>query len=283
MSTSNPYLNQPVEVSIETFTLCNARCTFCPYPTLDRRNTMMPDALLERLLGEMQSFEYPFTFSPFKVNEPFLDARLIPYLISINKFVPLAQLRLFTNGSPLTQTLIHEIASLNYVEHLWISLNSHDAREYKEIMGLNFDHTARNLDNLHAAKTCGDFPHTVILSKVTSQLSSGVMGPEPAFVQYCAQRWPRFGVHIIKQDSWLGYVAPASPEIPDTPCARWFELSILSTGVVSLCCMDGKGEFPIGDINKQSMLDVYNNVHYRERRERLLSRRGIHPCSTCSY
>lgn len=278
MSVHN-YIDQPWEISLETLTLCNARCTFCPYPTLDRKGTAMDLKLMYRLLDEMATFAHPFVISPFKVNEPFLDRRrLFPYLQKINACIPLAQLRLFTNGSTLTELMLDSIQELNNVLHLWVSLNSHDSGEYEKIMGIDFDLTAKRLDELHRRAFVGEFTHPVMLSKVTDSLTG-----EEAFLDYCNTRWPLFTRQIIKQDSWLGYVAPLHPSIPDTPCSRWFELSILSTGVVSLCCMDGKGEFPIGNVHDQTLLEVYNQPGYRQRRATLQSRLSVHPCNTCSY
>ena len=67
------------------------------------------------------------------------------------------------------------------------------------------------------------------------------------------------------------------------PCGRWYELSIMANGVVSLCCQDGEGQFPIGDVNKQTLLEVYNHPFYRERREKNLSRLEVEVCNTCTY
>lgn len=273
------YVDQPWEISIETLTMCNASCTFCPYPTLERKGTVMDLKLMYRLLDEMAAFRHPFVLSPFKVNEPFLDrARLFPYLKETNSRVPLASLRLFTNGSTLTEMMLDRIQELQNVLHLWVSLNSHKPEEYKKIMGLDFYQTAKRLDELHRRVFVGEFTHPVMLSKVTESLTG-----EDSFLDYCNTRWPLFTRQIIKQDSWLGYVAPLHPDIPDTPCVRWFELSILSTGIVSLCCMDGKGEFPIGNVHDQTLLEVYNQPWYHQRRATLQSRLSVHPCKTCSY
>lgn len=272
------YLDQPYEVSLETLALCNAKCTFCPYETLARKGEEMPSELIHRLIEEMASFEIPFYISPFKVNEPFLDKRLIGICSMINRCVPRARIRLFSNGSPLTEAKLLEINRLNNIEHLWISLNATDASEYQRIMGLVFDRTARRLDDLHRLFANGYFRHPVVLSKVSTTPRE-----EIKFAEYCADRWPNFSLSIIKQDGWLGYVPPSNPAIPDTPCVRWFELSILATGTASLCCMDGKGEFPIGDVKKQSLLEIYNSPHWRQRRLELWSRQKIYPCSTCTY
>ena len=267
----NDFLDYPIEVAIETLALCNARCTFCPYPTLERKGDRMPDELLDRLVGEIISWQRPMYFSPFKVNEPLLDKRTITICERINRESPDVVLRIFSNGSALTPDKVEQIAGLKKVAHLWISLNSHIPEEYERVMGLKFEQTAKRLDYLHSR----DFPHNVVLSTVGY--------PNEAFRFYCWQRWPKFESVAIKRDSWLGYVDAQKTEIPDTPCSRWFELSVTSTGKVSLCCMDSEAKFSIGDAANDSLLDIYNAPHWRERREKLLSRREVHPCSTCTY
>lgn len=264
------YLNQPREVSIETQAFCNARCTFCPYPTLERIGERMADETISRLIEEMATFRVPFFFSPFKVNEPLLDKRLVPICEAVNDRCPNAALRIFTNGSALTDANAEGIGRLRNVAHLWVSLNSHKPDEYEALMGLPFERTAARLDALHASR----FPHPVMLSCVGY--------PNEDFRRYCFDRWPNFDSMALQRGGWLGAIDPDRDTIPDTPCARWFELSIMATGVVSLCCMDGSGQYAIGDITKQTMREVYNAPHWRERREQMLSRRAVHPCNTCT-
>lgn len=267
------YLDFPIEVSIESLALCNARCTFCPYPTLDRKGERMPDELLDRLIGELVSWQRPMYFSPFKVNEPLLDKRTIGVCERINRESPTVVLRMFTNGAALTPDKIEQVARLKNVAHLWVSLNSHIPEEYERVMGLKFEQTAKRLDYLHEHRQ--SFPHNIVLSTVGY--------PNEDFRYYCWERWPLFESVAIKRDAWLGYVDAQNKAIPDTPCSRWFELSIMANGKVALCCMDGEGAFSIGDVTTNTMLDVYNAPHWRDRREKLVSRRTIHPCATCSY
>lgn len=231
----------------------------------------MPDELIHRLIDEMAGFELPFYFSPFKVNEPFLDSRLIDICQRVNERVPQAVLRLFSNGSPLTQKKLADVARLQNVVHLWVSLNSCDPTEYHELMGLDFNQTASRLDGLHGM----DFPHPVMVSKVSGK-------NDAFFAQYIAMRWPKFRPVIIRRDGWLGFVDPSHPAIPDKPCGRWWELSIVASGKVSLCCMDGKAEFPIGDVRDASLLEIYNSPLWRGYRESV-TRSSLHPCSTCTY
>lgn len=268
------YLDQPHEISLETLALCNAACTFCPYPTLERKGERMSDELIDKVIGEMAAFTKGFYFSPFKVNEPLLDKRTIPLCERVNREVPNAVLRIFTNGSALTPDKVEAIARLQRVTHLWISLNSHIPEEYERLMAMPFERTAKRLDYLHEQ----DFPHPVVLSAVGF--------PNEPFRRYCYERWPKFQSLAIKKDAWLGYTDPMYSEVPDTPCGRWFELSITSTGVVSHCCMDGSAAYPVGDINTNTLLEIYNAPFWRERREQMVSRKQLDarsPCARCSY
>ena len=261
---------QPAEVSIETQALCNARCTFCPYPTLDRIGTKMPDVLIDRLIDEMAAFPKPVYFSPFKVNEPFLDKRLLPICRRFNRLAPKSGLRLFSNGSALTDGNIEGVAGLYNVVHLWISLNTHRPAEYEQVMGLDFEQTTRRLDRLHEYA----FPHPVMISRV---------GPDADFAKYVKWRWPKFSVSIIKRDSWIDFTTGTTDVVPDTDCPRWWELNITATGKAALCCMDGEGRYGFGDVNTQSLLEIYNHPTLKAWRSGMSRKSAGSPCSACTY
>ncbi len=273
------YARQPFEVSIETLALCNAACTFCPYPTLERQGRKLSMDLITHLIGQMKQWTEPFYVSPFKVNEPLLDNRLPEICAGIEAELPLATLRLFTNGQPLTETHLAWIAQLKRLDGLWISLNSCDPQEYGDLMKLSYELTARRLDALHAAIDRGTFPHNVTVSRVAQDDAQSNM----AFMRSVARRWPRFLPVLIKRDGWLGYVPPSSSRIPQAPCARWWELNITAEARAVLCCMDGKGEYVLGDATTQSLDEIYNQPELADRRMFARHRLDIDPCERCTY
>lgn len=273
------FLEYPIEVSVETLALCNARCTFCPYPTIDRKGEKMPDELLNKLVDEMVSWDREVYFSPFKLSEPLLDKRMLPLCESINERSDKMVLRIFSNGSALTPQNVAGLAKLKRVAQLWVSLNSHIPEDYERLMGLKFERTAKNLDYLHEQ----DFPHAVMLSTVGY--------PNEPFRRYCFDRWPKFESMAIKKDAWLGFTDAQVLEVPDTACSRWFELSIMADGLAATCCMhsgDGPNDpYVIGDVRKQTLYEIYNAPNWRNRREGLVSRKTLDlattPCAGCSY
>jgi len=272
-------LDYPTAVHLETWTKCNAACNFCPYPILDRKGNKMSDELLEKILTDLEDIPTPFFFSPFKVNEPFLDKRLLPMLEDVNQRMPNAIIRLFSNGSPITEKKIDRVAKLINVSHLWISLNEHRAKEYEEVMQIPLKITLKRLDLLHQKKLNG-FPHKVIISRVVDDTFA-----DGQFSEFVSDRYPEFEVRLLKRESWLDFHDhdAINQEVPATMCGRWYEIDITSTGVVSLCCMDGRAQYPIGNVSKDHVLDVFNSPSYRRMRAGAFNRQAYDPCNRCTY
>jgi len=157
------YVDWPAHVHLETFAICNARCTFCPYPTLERKGTRMADALIDKILGDLEEIpsDVPFQIAPYKVSEPFLDLRLLDLLEDINARLPHAGLNIFSNGSIMKEDQLRRMARLKSVNFLWISLNECDPARYEALMSLPFERTIERLSILHTLKSNGTFPHNV--------------------------------------------------------------------------------------------------------------------------
>ena len=274
------YKDFPTEVAFETMTLCNAACSFCPYPQLERKGTRMPDELIDKIIEDCKQIpqDVPFTISPFKVNDPFLDKRIFAICEKINRELPYAKLRLFTNGTPMTEANLRKVVPLKNLHHLWISLNHHEKEAYESLMALPYDKIRSRLDTLHMAVEDGWFPHEVVISRVGDQTQA-----DTDFIAFLEATYPRFKPWVIGRGDWVGDIE-VDAGVPPVGCTRWFELSIMATGEVALCCMDGEGHHVIGDISKQSVLEVYNAPGFRVMRESKPTRlEAASPCDTCVY
>ena len=242
----------------------------------------MSDALIEKILTDLEDIprEQPFYFSPFKVNEPFLDKRLLPLLEDVNKRLPNAILTPYSNGSPITEQKIDRLAKIVNVKQLWISLNDHRPKAYQELMQIPLDRTLRKLDILHSKKASDGFPHKVVISRVRD----GTIADDE-FEAWVQGRYPLFRVVLIKREAWIDFYEHRAIEkfVPRSKRSRWYEIDITSTGVVSLCCMDGQAQYPIGDVSKQHVLEVFNSPGYRRMRAGAETRQAYEPCNRCTY
>lgn len=277
------YLRVPAMVHVETLAVCNAACVFCPYPSLERQGTRMPDELIEKLVGDLQAIprDQPFQFAPYKVSEPFVEPRLFDIIALVNARLPNARISLITNASPLIERKIEQLARVRNVAYLNVSLNAIDAQEYEALMKLPFARTLARLDALHEAKRALPLDFDIRLTRV-----SGGRVADEAFVQWVTGRYPAFVPAILPRNDWIGEVPSplALADVPDAPCHRWFDLSVTATGTVAMCCMDGEAKYPKGDARKEHLLDIYNRPHLVRFRQGLLSRRAAGgPCDRCTY
>lgn len=274
------YLKYPKHVHIETMALCNAACTFCPYPHLERQKTVMPDELISKILDDLTEIppEVTFHISPFKVNEPFLDWRLFDVMRQINAKLPNAAITLTSNATPLTDEKLDRLQTIANIGYLWISFNDHRPGEYEKTMSLPYERTMERLKAIHARIENGEIVFPVHLSRVGDETSV-----DNEFCQWVKKTFPRFQSKVFQRGGWIGQVDTTIGRVPNVGCSRWFELSITATGIVAHCCMDGQAKWPIGDVTNQSVLEVYNHPAYRTLRERITSRLTVAPCNRCTF
>lgn len=278
---SSVYMDYPGEIHLETQTLCNASCSFCPYRTLARKNHTMPDNLVTKIINDLTDIppHIPFQISPFKVNEPFLEPRLFSILAQISTKLKNASISLTTNASVITEKTLDRLERLASLKSLRISFNEITPERYSQAMKLPFENTLSRIRIIHEYKEKGRLPFPIFLSRVGDDSSDDI-----AFHRWVRENFPAFQVIIFKRGSWLQQIQSENiSPIPDIGCARWFELSITSTGEIAHCCMDGAGNWPIGNANKNHVLDIYNSPAFKKLRTETTSRLIVQPCNQCTF
>lgn len=276
-------LDYPAIVHLETLASCNAACSFCPYPTLERKGVRMPDQLIAKIIDDLAGIpkDVRFQLAPYKVSEPFLEARLFDILELVNRKLPNANISIITNGSPLTEKKIAQLSRVLNLSYINVSLNFDNPEEYEAVMKIPFARTVERLEMLHRKHAEGVITCRVRLTRVATQRDDDL-----AFAHWARANFPRFQLDILPRNDWIGEVSPPDGprSVPDAPCHRWFDLSITATGVVAMCCMDGAAKYPKGDVNTQHVLEIYNQPWLRDLRNTLVSRRTArHPCNGCTY
>lgn len=277
------YMDWPAFVHLETMAFCNAACSFCPYPTMERKGERMADALIEKVIGDLEDIpkEIPFQLAPYKVSEPFLEPRLFDILETVNIRLPNAFISLISNGSALTERKVDQLIRVRNLAYLNISLNFDNPEEYQDAMQLPLDRTLKKIEALHQRMLKGDLLFPVRLTRVSDGTPADVR-----FFRWARQSFPAFEPVVTRRNDWIGDVPgeASAGGVPDAPCHRWFDLSITSTGKVAMCCMDGDAKYPKGDVNERHALEIYNQPHLRHLRETLASRREVgDPCNRCTY
>ena len=275
------HMDYPRNVHIETNAKCNAKCKFCPHSVLERKNKVMPEELFYKIIKDLKEIpgNIPFAISPFKVNEPLLDNTIFEKIYYINQELPNATICLTSNFNIATPDQIEKMSKIKKLAYIWISLNSLQEDDYRDIMGLDLKKTVNNIKLLLEYNENIKFVDRIVLARVGDDTIKDKEFIEDAGKMFNDKIEPK----VTCRGEWLGYLSLNGLKCEELPCAKWFEVSITCTGEVALCCMDGKCEHPIGDVRNNSVLEIYNGSLYKELRKNAYERKYITPCKECSF
>lgn len=280
LQASHQWLDFPSTVSIETYALCNAACTFCPYPNLERKGERMPTALFTKIIDELAGAEGPGlpVVVLHRVNEPFLDNRYFDFCRYIADKLPGTLVNHTTNLTPLNDRNLDALLELDNNGTLKISFNDHRPEEYQKTMQLPFEKTYKNARRLHDRMAAGEVPFSVSMARVGDGTAADL-----EFIDWVKKEFPLFKPHVFPQFDWIGRVAvePANA-IPQVGCSQWFKLHFLADGREAFCCIDSDGAYGAGDARTQNILDIYNAPARRQLRLRAVARKEVGICALCT-
>jgi hypothetical protein len=276
---SGPYLGFPKTVSIETLALCNAACNFCPYPNLTRKGEAMPDSLIDKIFSDIEDIPArpAFEITLARVNEPFLDSRVMDISMDIERRFPEASSMFFSNGTPLTEKNLLRLSQLRRVSFLNVSLNDHRPKVYEAIMRLPFDKTFARLNLIQQMKASGVLKFPVYVSRVGDGTAA-----DDEFLEWVRTTYPSLSGLVTPRGDWMGAIpGPLSP-VPDVGCRQWFNLHLLSSGKSAFCCVDSDGRNGIGDARSEHVIhEIYNHPDKRKLRSAIASRLEVKACQVC--
>jgi pyruvate-formate lyase-activating enzyme len=245
-------------VSLEAHTVCNQACYFCPVSIAPREDHFMPMDLYERILGELSAFRDTIeAVFMINYNEPTVDNRFLDQVRAIRA----AGLRpaVLTNGTGLTPARIDRIVEMGGLRFLSINLSTLDRERYRRERG--GDHLNAVLRNLDHAK---DRP-------VAEQMDMVVLGTgneeHRRDFEEISRRFAgsRFEVKYFEVMDRSGYLQIGHrPPLPkqrlcgcDNVGSRPLQhVHITPRGQCVLCCEDYDEKYVVGDLTRESVLDV---------------------------
>ncbi len=236
-------------VEIETINRCNGKCGFCPVSVGNdtRKLEYMTDGLFQNIIDQLAEINYAGKLALFSNNEPFLDQSIIERHHYARRRLPDVRMHLFTNGTLLTIDKFKEI--MQYLDELVID-NYHE--------DLQLIHPC-----IAIAEYCDRYPElkkkvTIVLRKPNEILSS------------------------------RGGDAPNRKDIlcmENVRCVLPYrQIIIRPDGKVSLCCCDPYGKNTLGDLKKETLLEIWRGTLYKKVREALYGgRKNWNHCVHCDY
>lgn len=206
------------------------------------------------------------------LGEPSLDRFLVERVAYARKARPdWTPFEVYTNGTGMTPQKFDALRDAG-IDSLTFSINAVSQEQHEKIMGLKGKFAtvvsnARYAIQNHRGKVD-------VLVKAVRDDDTFTMEDQVRFYLTWGMRlrpdlMPGHG-QIVWMCNWAGEIPLVNGrEInPDETCGRALQqLSVLWDGKVTMCCFDPLNTFPLGDLSKQTIKEVYNSEKYVTFRE----------------
>ena len=236
-----------LSMQVETTNHCNGKCIFCPQHEFKEKG-FMTDELYDKILDEAKQVPNLSEFIPMLTGEPFLDKKFIPRLRKLRDVLPNVSIEVYTNGSLLTDEIINQLKEIPNIRYS-ISLNGLNPGTREAIMGLT------------------DYWEVIRAFKTMERLGikyRATMVAYPTITQEEMSGFVKSGGTVIQYQSWAGSQYPYERR-RWTCCARVVNgMTIRYNGDVVLCCFDPFGEVTFGNLNTETIEEVWQSEKHQE-------------------
>ena len=280
-------LRFPRFFEIETVHSCNARCQMCTINDWETKRKPITKELFDKIADEIiANADQVKRVSLYRDGEPLLDKHL-PDRISKLKEGGVSDVTIATNVS-----LLNEKNSKNLLDAgldiIILSIDSLKKQVHESIRkGLHFEEV---MDNAHRFISLRNRYNkkTRIWVRMVRQDSNKNEWKE--YKEYWEKRLSdtdRVYFHDVFNwgDQLTNFKPVSSTYEIQLPCvALWSLMVIFSDGTVPLCNIDYKGLFKLGDINKQSIAEVWESSRLNGNRKMHLNdeKGAIKICRRCN-
>jgi len=240
----------------------------------------MSRELFHKIIDEISTWNKKVTIGLSVYGEPFLNPDWLHFMQYVSDKAPLSKLTISTNGSTFDDKVIDEIVKFNNIEQIGFSLYAFYPDTYKRIMGL----TVKTIDNIDHAVERISKERPEIPIDISYTEDKGYMDPDE--LELFKIKWGKYSRYphpMIYNYQHPNYVNHGYSNVP---CQTMFtNLSILHDGRVNLCCFDAHGEIILGDVNKNTLLEIWHGESFKRMRDIHVvgSRCKIPLCHSCNY
>lgn len=280
----------PSFLSIELTTLCNARCSMCPRDKMERRDRDMSMETLERLIESLRGKPIRKA-NVFWMGDPFASKRFLECARRIRSKLPRLRLYASTNCGALNENTVKAIVDEQLLHMVNLDIDATTSDVHAAIRrGVGFDRALRNARFLvdYRRERRKRFPK-IRATMIRMESNEHQVDEFKRFWGPLADK-----VDITRYHTWLGELDEPSPDGGpakgeanggwDFACRHpWDEAVIAVDGRVGLCCLDHDLSVVLGDLNEQTLEEIWTGPVITDVRRKLLELRydEIPPCSRC--
>ena len=245
-------LDFPKSILIETYSLCQGECKFCPYKEIrsELEPVLLKNSKYYELLEEISKHEIT-RLTLFNNNEPLLDKRIYEFVRMAHEKMPNVEIGLSSNGRVVTMEVLKRLLESGLTT-LYISIPCTDRENYKQIMGIYPDKVFDTLDKVDDERL---FEMIRIAVPITRFLDEEELRRRFKKIRVCTWNLEYkecWGIHdkfneVAREDSIAGL------------CDRPMDQAVISSnGDVLICCRDWQSQNVVGNVYNSSLYDIWH-------------------------
>ena len=253
------HLPLPSVILIENTNCCNAQCVMCPRETLTRKRGFMAFGLFEKIIREVSSTSRTPVVHLHGFGEPLLD-ELLPERIMLAKTYGIRRTYLVTNASLLFPETSRRIVNAG-LDTMKISFYGTDEESYHATMRrLDFNVAIHNIrEFVKIRKDMKKRTPKLILQYLPRQ---GDEAKTKEFQSLWRSVLDKRAGDCLNRSALHNYGGGRAynrlgERIVSVCFYPWSALSVLWDGRAVTCCMDYNGVQEVGDLNSQSVMEIW--------------------------
>lgn len=272
---------------IEPVNTCNARCIMCGIDFDKKVKAVLPNELLDKIADELSGYSSHVEKVMLYLDcEPLLD-RSLHLKVARLKEAGIKRVNIATNASILTARAATNLIKAG-LDEIYITIDSLKKETFEAIrLRLNFDKVYENTVNFIKIR---DELNPDLIIRVQMILQELNADEGEAFTEHWTPLLgPKDQVAVQRAHNWANAVEVMKfgdeETINNIPCiALWGTLCIHANGDVGLCCMDTDSSILLGNVNSQSIAEIWSGDQLQEIREKHMSgrRNEIALCDGCT-
>jgi len=273
----------PTHIDLELSSACNLNCSMC-YTTTDefKKNvirTNMDFKLFKKVIDECKKYKSHYSIRLSWRGEPFLNPDIYD-MIDYAKKNGVKEVSTLTHGGFLDPEKFEKLVDLGLD---WITISTDGVgEEYEKIRApLNFKDHVDKLKKYNEIKKRRNVVKPIIkIQGVWPAVEKSVDEYYKTFTPLADQVVSSPLIDYLRKDTEREY-------IENFVCPVLYErLTVGSDGNAYLCYNDEMGSTVVGDINKESVFDVWHGKKLEKARKIHLKHMGVKelaPCQYCMY
>ena len=288
-------LNAPFSILIDSTSICNFKCFYCPMSTdknkdiTKRVNKHIDSQLFRKIIDDIGEFKTKIKMLELGMHgEPFANPKLAENVSYAKKSGYFERVGVVTNGSLLTPKKVMPVVEAG-IDQIDISLNGTSDEHFKEITQtkVSFKKFVDNLRYLYQNKNNTKITIKMMsesLDKNQKEIFFNTFSPiaDQIFLEHLVPywndaldfEWPEANKTML--DEKVHYNAEVCP-------FPFYKMRITSDGKALLCSADWDHLRPIGDLNFQSIKEIWESDKLRDIQLKFLKnqRNQLDGCKDC--